>query len=302
MKTLNLISTKLRLFNISLVAILHFVGAASSLCQESSSSIEQLFIERYPYIMEHQFNERSIRARLNDSFGHLSDADKIRGLLFLTMKFESTHPMDYRPEESIPLIIRSSNEFIKDITELKIRMSSENDPRKFYLISKLGTILEKQQKADFIPSRIHMLFAVGKVANISVDSGYYRPEFGDVGIYTYKSIISNLKSTNAKYVPPPENSDLVGREKFESDRIDLAKWLKAHWPGCEALEIPGNTLKIKSATRPDLRPPLKSENFNKHAERNVFGDKPLSFQVILWVVGIAITFLTLLSLRNFRKS
>lgn len=245
-----------RVFNLVAILILLLVHTEELHSQSVSSEIEQLFAENYPYATQNRFDEESVKKRLHESFGHLSDSEKIDGLLFMVMKFESMNPMTYRTDISVPLTVRSADGFITDLTGLKNRLASEDDPRRFYLISKLGSILERQQKADLVSSRIHMLFSTGKVANISVDSEYYRPEFSDVGVYTYKSILYNLETLNSDYEVPPENPDLAGREKFESNRIDLARWLKSNWPGCEDLEIPGEAVersKRKAASVPDSR-------------------------------------------------
>ena len=168
---------------------------------------------------------------VRDAMAQLSDAEKTRALALRIFEVEKRDgKMRFTRPFEVSDVMLADPTLIKDPTELKAMIRQETDPRKFFLLAAMANQLVAHQKADFIPAFHHMLFIHGAYGR--VEGEYYYSHYWDVSLYAYDSIIAYLKILNADYPYSPQ--DKVTPEKI----LELAKWLKAHWPGCEDLEIP----------------------------------------------------------------
>ncbi len=169
-------------------------------------------------------------------FEGLDDSEKIEALalyLYDLDQSDSKWSMSAYTAMAPISALSSDADFIKDWSSLREMLKVEKDPRKFYLLSKLVPWTEDKPQHDFVAERVHMLFADGRVAK---EEGEYTKEYAhDVSIYTYVTIVGNLRVLGASFEPPPR--DLPHEEAAKL----LGMWLKENWPGCEGIEIPSSS-------------------------------------------------------------
>jgi hypothetical protein len=188
----------------------------------------------------------AIRTR---AFDGLSDTEKIRGLVEYMFSYPKPGHASI-PSEPIQLLHSPKRE-IQDISELRRLMKKETDSNRFYLLAKFVTLFEADYGESFIAERSRGLLLQGPAAKFGQGQSPYRLK--DISYYTYDTIIEDLKKDHSSFVTDVLPS-LTG--KSESDKVlALAKWLKANWPGCEDLAVPGATNARSSSpeTHPDNR-------------------------------------------------
>lgn len=120
-------------------------------------------------------------------------------------------------------------EFVTDWTALREMLRSEEDPRRFYLLTAMKPFSTKEHPMDFIADEVHMLFRSGPVAK---DEGEYTKSYShDVSLFAYQRILGALRVQGAEFTPPSD--DVPHKERI----LILAKWLQKNWPGCEEISI-----------------------------------------------------------------
>ncbi len=204
--------------------------------------------EAYPSIYDSGSPQReAIRRRALDG---LNDAEKIRGLAEYMFSYPKPGIASI-PSEVIQLLISPRRE-IEDITELRRLMAAETDPNRFYLLSEFATLFEADYGESFMVERSRGLLMHGPAATKRLGQSPYR--LGDVSCYTYDRILSKLKRLNSPFVG--EILPTLQAKPEEEKVLAMAKWLKANWPGCEGLAVPG--MANARPTSPESRPDKKS--------------------------------------------
>ncbi len=218
--------------------------------------------ERLRDVMKNAFesmanSKNGRKIAFHEGIKELSDAEKIRALALYNFYLDSrlgwgTQSMKWGSGYPSLFVFRDNEIIIEDVSELKKMMESEDDPRKFYLLSVMSSQFVYGMKEDFVKENSRMLFRNEPVSN--ENSEYTQPFFSNISIYSYDSILANLKILGARFNPPDEEMS------HASKALILAKWLKANWPGCENLALPGAGRAVKGGqTRPELpAPPVAS--------------------------------------------
>ncbi len=142
-------------------------------------------------------------------------------------------------------ILISPKRELQDVSELRRLMDSETDSNRFFMLSKFCTFFEARYDESFMVERARGLTMTGQAAKFGQGQTEYR--LSDISLYTYDTIISELRkidSTFTKDILPT----LEG--KPEAAKVaELARWMKANWPGCEGLAI-----REKDGERPERKP------------------------------------------------
>jgi hypothetical protein len=160
-------------------------------------------------------------------------------------------------------LLKNDPNAIKDSSELRKLLATEDDPSRFFLLSKFSTSFIIRGE-NFIPEESRMLFRHGRVAE-QTNNTTYSKVLGDVSAYTYESIVNTLGFLHAPFDEAtmlPNGGQIPYPEKIQI----LAKWLRENWPGCENL---GNaeTLSVESVHEP-----------KRHVESETRPKKPLPLQ------------------------
>ena len=110
----------------------------------------------------------------------------------------------------------------------------------------------------------------------------------DISIYTFGSITSDLRKADSPFITEvlPGLEDMPESAKV----IELARWLKANWPGCESLEVPKaiSTRKPRSATLPGPRHPAARPEMELKAVPDPVEHPGIR---LLWISGLVLLFL-----------
>lgn len=216
-------------------------------------------------------NKEDVVKAFSREFQDLEDSQKLKALalyLYEIDRSDSKWSMSSSILMGIFYALADDPDFVSNWSSLRDMLSSEKNPRKFYLLSQIAS-MAKSPNDDFVTPRTHMLFADGRVAK---EEGEYTKDYAhDVSIYAYSAIVANLQSLGAKFAPPPANLP------HGEQAVILAKWLKENWPGCENLEIPDESKYVKDPanntsmdTREKLRKPLTTGRSPEVGENGAF--------------------------------
>lgn len=181
----------------------------------------------------------AVRRRALDG---LSDKEILRAVA----EWMFRHPN--RSHEMVPSIAKqiliSPRREVQDLGELRVLMNAETDPNRFFMLSNFSTLFDARYGESFMAERARGLTITGTAAQFG--QGQTEHRLSDISLYTYDSIVSELRkieSTFTKDVLPT----LKG--KPEAAKVaELARWMKANWPGCEGLAI-----REKDGDRPDRK-------------------------------------------------
>lgn len=192
---------------------------------------------------------------IREEFAPLDDAQRTRAMVFWLYDLDANakpgirgrHPL---PASSIEHVMREDPTLVTDPSELKTMIAGENNGRKFYIMCSLSDHFMRKQKADFVREMSHMLYEHGPVAATEWGE-MINPACRDTSYIAYNAITNNLDLLGSDFVSPDKNLP------YETRIPMLVKWLKANWPGCEGLKIPGS-----QETRPDLKAVAQPERRN----------------------------------------
>lgn len=182
----------------------------------------------------------AVRRRTLDG---LTDSEIIRALA----EWMFSHPM--KGHRSIPdtakQLLLSPNREIEDLSELRKLMDSEADSNRFFMLSSFSTLFEARYGESFMVERARGLTMTGPAATYGQGQTEYR--LSDISLYTYDTIVSELRKIDS-----PFTKDILPtlEGKPEAAKVaELARWMKANWPGCEGLAI-----REKDGERPERKP------------------------------------------------
>lgn len=123
---------------------------------------------------------------INEIYNYLLAEDKaLRGTSF-EMPLGSATPFIS--------MIRNDPDLISDFSHLRNLLKNENDPRKFFLLSRLAIPLAVQGKTEFSAEMKHMLLKKGKASNVPPDRS--REPYDVISKYAYSLIVEDLKRLN----------------------------------------------------------------------------------------------------------
>jgi hypothetical protein len=178
-------------------------------------------------------NREASASAFRKPFEGLEDSQKIKSIvlyLYDIDKSDSKLSMSSAILMNPVSALADDHDFIKDWSSSRSMLKHEKDPRKFFLISKMISMSKNGANQDFIAERTHMLFADGRVTK--KEGEYTRSYANDVSKYAYDAIVHNLRVLDADFELPLESLS------HEEKAVNLAIWLKNHWPGCQNMEIP----------------------------------------------------------------
>lgn len=181
----------------------------------------------------------AVRRRTLDG---LTDSEIIRALA----EWMFSHPM--KGHRSIPdtakQLLLSPNREIEDLSELRRLMNSVTDSNRFFMLSSFSSLFEARYGESFMVERAKGLTMTGVAAQFGQGQTEYR--LSDISLYTYDTIVSELRKIDS-----PFTKDILPtlEGKPEAAKVaELARWMKANWPGCEGLAI-----REKDGDRPDRK-------------------------------------------------
>ena len=152
------------------------------------------------------------------------------------------------PSLAIQILISPKRE-LQDVSELRILLNAETDSNRFFMLSDFSTFFEARYNESFMAERARGLTMTGQVAKYGQGQTEYR--LSDISLYTYDTIVSQLRKIDS-----PFTKDILPtlEGKPEAAKVaELARWMKANWPGCEGLAI-----REKDGERPVRKPSAKA--------------------------------------------
>jgi hypothetical protein len=184
----------------------------------------------------------AIRRRTLDG---LSDAERLRGIA----EWMFTEPN--RDHASIPStalqILLSPKREIRDLSEWRRLMNLETDSSRFYMLAELSRYFEAPMFGygeSFMAERARGLLMQGVAAKQG--QGQTENDLSDISFYAYDTIVSDLRKVDSPFTRDVLPT-LEGKPKA-AKVAELARWIKANWPGCEGLAI-----REKDGDRPDRK-------------------------------------------------
>jgi hypothetical protein len=182
-----------------------------------------------------------------------TDAELIRGIAAWMSRDKSRYRVNVPTYAGN--LLRNDPNLIKDFSELRKLIATEEDPEQFFLLCLFTGYVP--DRGTYIPEMSRMLFRHGRVSppNSNTTSARF---LGDVGAFTYHEIVVKLKNQNAAFDEStmlPNGGDGSYAEKIKT----LAKWLRENWPGCENLGdgeelMLGSGIEAKTPHTPAERP------------------------------------------------
>ncbi len=189
------------------------------------------------------------------------------------------------PSLAKQILISPKREF-EDVSELRNLMNAETDSNRFFMLSSFSTLFESRYAESFMFERARGLTMSGPAARHGQGQTEYR--LSDISLYTYDTILSDLRGMDSPFVKDILPT-LEGRPDGEK-AAELARWLKANWPGCESLEVPKaiSTRKPRSATLPGPRHPATRPEMELKAVPDPVKHPGIR---VLWISGLVLLFL-----------
>jgi len=253
-----------------------------------------------------QFKAEAAKETLRLAIEGLSDSEKIRGFFQIIRDDDETprFRMSSRVARYEYSALAKDPDLIADYSELKKMLREEQDPRRFYLLSRMSPWTTEENKHNFIPELAHMLFEDGPV--VKYEGEYTRGYNHDVSVYAYQRIELILKAHGKMFQSPQGLT-------HEQEAFALAKWLKGNWKGCEDLVIPEKFLQLElqlPESKRIIRPSkVKSEHDDMDSKPDPSDVKESSAEVVsnlspdantlssTWLlVGCSVVVLSLLAL------
>lgn len=178
------------------------------------------------------------------ALGGMSDAEKIRGLAEWMFRQDSHTSV---ADHAIQLLLSPKSEIL-DSTELRILLKKEDDSRRFYKLMGLSTYFVRKNHESFLAESARGLLMNGPAADIGQST--VRFPIKDIRANSYYSLVASVGISDSPFVLDvvPTLEGKPEEEKF----LTLARWMKANWPGCEGLEIPGETVASPKRTAASL--------------------------------------------------
>lgn len=171
----------------------------------------------------------AVRRRALDG---LSDKEIIRGVVEVMFR----HPnKDHAMIPSLAFnVLISPRREVKDVSELRRLMNAEPDSQRFYMLSRFAMFFQSRYQESFMVERSRGLTMTGPAALSGQGETNYR--LSDISLFTYDSLVRDLKEMDSPFVKDiiPTLTDKPAGAKV----VELARWMKANWPGCEGLSIP----------------------------------------------------------------
>jgi len=161
--------------------------------------------------------------------------------------------------------------YLKDFSILRDVIKNEDDPRMFYLMASHADFVSEASGETFIPEMFRMLDSSGLAKNEFRRTGPGEPPVEtSVSVYSYWSIVRQLKRAESSFVPPDR-----GVDHKKGVRI-LKEWLIANWPGCEKFTMAqgGGVLKSTEALERGRRERTKGRGESDEVTES---DEDLSF-------------------------
>ena len=159
-----------------------------------------------------------------------TDVERLRGISVWMDRAKGTDRV-WMPNFAYDLLINDPDT-IKDSSELRRLLASEENPERFFLLSLFSRCFT-QRGENFIPEESRMLFRHGRVSQ-RTNNTTYAHVLGDVGAFTYERIVATLRTLKA----PFDEATMVpngGHGPYPPKIKALVKWLRENWPGCENL-------------------------------------------------------------------
>lgn len=197
-----------------------------------------------------------------------SDQEILQGFVEKMESFDTASNTSASNGAQIATILKFNHDLVNDVSSLRIELSKEKMPRRFYHLARLGYAFTEARKDDFIPEYFNFLFRDGRV---SMMEGEYTAAYADdVSKFAYLMIVESLKQFASEYSPLTSNSSATSTHEMEVDH--LAEWLIANWPGCENFTLSDQNVPAILAANPSSkrtsgqsRPP-NQENTNPTEE------------------------------------
>jgi hypothetical protein len=174
-------------------------------------------------------NRASLREK---AFAGLTDQEKIRALA--EWMFRRPHPTHIDAVSGAGQLLIAPEPVIRDYSEFRRLMAVETDSRRFFQLSVLAPSYDESNDHDFMVDRARGLFLEGVAADLGQSTCGH--PLNSISAFTFSFIAEQLRGESAEFksVVYPK---LVSMESAER-KLELAKWLKANWPGCEDLALP----------------------------------------------------------------
>lgn len=162
---------------------------------------------------------------IEEVFQDLDDAEKIDDMMaYLRSRDKSSagtpYELDFKIADPLVGILRNSPDLISDVSHLRNLIQSEQDPRDFFLITKIAMVLTSEREVDFSDEMNHMLLKKGKITNIP--RGWGGMGFEDVSYYTYGQIVTTFNRIEVNH-PFRENV-----KPSVSELNEMSAWLEKY--------------------------------------------------------------------------
>ncbi len=216
------------------------------------------------------------------ALGGLSDSEKIRALAEWMFRQGNQSSV---ADRAIQLLLSPDLE-INDSTELRRLLKSETDSRRFYKLLVFTSYFTSKKGETFLAERARGLMMEGPAA----DSGQSTSglPLDSIMAHSYLAIIGNPELKESRFVQ--EIAPKLEESLIPVRAAELARWLKANWPGCESLEVPKaiSTRKPRSATLPGPRHPAARPEMELKAVPDPVEHPGIR---VLWISGLVLLFL-----------
>lgn len=265
---------KLKVFSLALCLIVTALGERESLVSDDVYLRINECIHDYHHPFVRTSDESEAKALRDKAFAGLDDGEKIRALV--EWMFRKPPPHYYGIASQAAKLLIAPEPVIKDYSELRHLISEETDSRRFYQLSMLSYSAEKNGH-DFMPDRARGLFMEGVAADRGQSSTGH--PLDSISKHFFSRITEELrdKSQTFKDEIYPELVKLDLKER----NLELAKWLKANWPGCEDIEIPGQAERRNHRTSA-IASETDSER-ERHGSELINGEKVSLIPSSLWI-------------------
>jgi hypothetical protein len=184
----------------------------------------------------------AVRRRTLDG---LSDVERLRGIAeWMFTQPNSDHALI--PNTAFKILLSPKREVL-DLSEWRRLMSLESNSSRFYMLAEMSRYFEQPMFGygeSFMAERARGLLMQGVAAKQG--QGRTENDLSDISFYTYDTIVSDLRKIDSTFT-----RDILPtlQEKPKAAKVaELARWMKANWPGCEGLAI-----REKDGDRPDRK-------------------------------------------------
>lgn len=286
---------KLRIFSFLLSLIASAYGERESLVSEEVYRRLDGSIKEY-HQTPAKWSESKTKALREMAFAGLDDREKIRAIA--EWIFRQKPPLHHNLVSLASGLLRAPEPMIEDYSELRRLMATESDSRRFFQLSTLAYRAEGAGY-DFMADRARGLFMEG----IAADRGQSTTghPLHSISMNTFSRITERLRDESQVF--KDEVYPELVKLDLEARNLALAKWLKANWAGCEALEIPEKEKREPRQIEDSAREPREAKDWTSgEPDKVAEPSSPARPSPWLWISAAVVLLAAFIGFFRLRKS